>query len=130
MNVRKYSSWNRDKVKRSLNVSLNLTPLTTETGLCPEVDISGKELPDKTPGNQSPGSSFTRMRNLADRIKNFFLIGSGTRGRRTPVEYTSEKFGPGNGNRDNLQGGGLAEVLNLRTGLLEQGHLRILNSCN
>ena len=36
----------------SFYTSLNLTPLTTNTGLDPQVYISGHELPNKTPGNQ------------------------------------------------------------------------------
>jgi len=54
----------------SFYMSLNLTPLTTNTGLGPQVYISGHELQNKTPGNMSPRGSFTRMRNFVDGLKN------------------------------------------------------------
>ena len=56
MNVGEPSSWNWDMVNWSLDVSLNLAPLTTDAGIGPKVDISGLKLPGKTPENKSSGS--------------------------------------------------------------------------
>ena len=57
-------------VNWSFYVSLNLTLLTTNAGLGPQVYISGQELPNKTLGNKSLRGSFTGMRNFVDGLEN------------------------------------------------------------
>ena len=130
MNVGEPSSWNRDMVNWSLDLSLNLTPLTTDAGLGPKVDISGQELPCKTPWNKSPGSLFNRMRNFVDGLENCFSHRLWNQKTENTCWNITEKLGTRNGNRDNLWSLGLGEVLNFRTGLLEQWHLRIWYSWN
>ena len=75
-------------------VSLNLTPLTTNSGLGPDVYISGQEFPNKTPGNNSPKACLPGRETLWMDSKTAFLIGSETRGRRTPVDTSQMSLEP------------------------------------
>ena len=71
MYVGESSPWNRIMVNWSFYMNLNLTLLTTNAGLGPQVYISGQELPNKTLENKSLGVLFTRMRNFVDGLENF-----------------------------------------------------------
>ena len=71
-------------------MTLDLTRLAVEARLSPQVYILCQELPDKTAGNQSLRSTFTRMSNLVEVVKH---CSSGARGQWTSVETSQSNPG-------------------------------------
>ena len=67
MHMRKTSTWDVNARNRRFDVRLDLTLLTAEAGSGPEADIFCKAGPHEFRGQESPGSTNTRMRELVER---------------------------------------------------------------
>ena len=67
MHMIKTSSWDVDAWNRKLDVRLDLTLLTSEAGSGPEADVLREAGPHKFRGQQSPGSTNSRIGEIVER---------------------------------------------------------------
>ena len=102
-------------------MSLNLTPLASETGFLPEANILGKTRSHKPGGQEPPRSKNTRMRvsNTMKRKEHQMTKSSRNQRPRRTGEHIAEDGGAEKGNGDNREGETQEHGLNKGTGGLK-----------